>query len=375
MNKILLAIILVFAFGCQEQNWGSQYKDFAEYKAEPLSRNYALADLNNKWQEVFEISLFSQSFLLENIQERLEAIEVSTATPTAISEEQSVKEVLEIRSIEKELLTIHKRLEDLESGTLALQNICEDYALFKRFGLENQVKQQIMSITMPGRNVTYALGGTFGGDGQYQATDFNKIVDTITSLFGDSEYRKQQIDYESGNKLLDNKIISGKELFILSSGICKNYAQRYTPWLEKINATTLLARNTFKLKQETAFKRLIEIEAYLVPLINKRVLEREGLAQLFENYEHERDITTISNGITLISERLKSADRFINAVEVTFEFIKEKENLEDELETSLIQIDDQLKTETNTILKKRLTLLKTKITTTISALKSNVGSR
>lgn len=67
MNKILLAIILVFAFGCQEQNWGSQYKDFAEYKAEPLSRNYALADLNNKWQEVFEISLFSQSFLLENM--------------------------------------------------------------------------------------------------------------------------------------------------------------------------------------------------------------------------------------------------------------------------------------------------------------------
>lgn len=372
MKNTLIIFILVLVTGCQEQNWGSQYKDFAENKASSLSRNYAIADLNNKWQEVFEVALFSQSFLLENIQERLEATEISTATPTAISEAQSIKEILQVRAIEAELLTIQRRIEDLELGTIDLLNICEDNALFQRFGLENQIKQQIMSITMPGRNVTYALGGTFGGDGNYQATDFDKVFDTISSLFGDSEYQKQKKDFDQGSEILNAKIISGKELFILSSGVCKNHAQRYYSWLDKIISTTQTAKETFKIKQDLAFKRLIEIEAYLVPLINKRVLEREGLAQLFENYEHERDITAISNCITQISERLKEVDQFVDNTNFSFELVKAKEEFEDDLSTSLIQIDDQLKFETNSLLRKRLVLLRNKITSTMASLKAQM---
>lgn len=306
-KKILCAFFTVLLLvGCKDPRFGETFRDFAFNDAPKISRDYANATLDARWEKSFYV------YINLNISEIDFISSVLNDFENYIEEDLEQQSELELLSAfvnlkQQEELTVQlrQRLLALEKANKEIQNTCDSQKTFYELGLNHLVLRDAFSMT--GLNITSPVHYSINSDMDFYQNSLQVGIDFMVDLFTRRSVRRQKEYFDEGQRALERNLIKDEELFEMSSNYCSRYQEHYSDSLFEIKGALADLDTLLRSHYDNIQAQLRLVGSHLVPRRVERILTETGIDEVLNYYHYVRSYSELSRQITYVSQMIYEA--------------------------------------------------------------------
>jgi len=320
-----LALTLVSCEG----EWGQKFLNFANDHSGKLSRDYAEANLKQKWARTFQEGYGILLTRLVALQSRLQILKVSTENPALYEEEKLFEEAVNLEKIYKLVLDIESERAEIDQAIKAMSQYCTNRKLYDDLDLKNVINSSLLESTLPEDGNTYETANSW----------IEAAVRAAMGLFARSDYEKQQDLFNQGIGAIRKNTIQGEELYQLSVRLCLDERPIYDGANFELEALAAQISKEISESYRLIALRSKELGRHLVPTLIERLSKKYQLDSSYNyvalktyNYQFDKSLQDLEKHIDSLENALKRAPDKLEELLL-------QEKLRDSFATAIYQLD------------------------------------
>lgn len=307
-----LLVILFTSSGCKDPKFGQKFKDFVYNEAPSISRDYADAVLDHRWEKTYQDYLLVSLSEIEFIAALVEGLDDYTETDfEKMSEVELLNIFVSLRNQENITTQLLQRVDSLNHARNQISTACESEKFFYNLGINSLILKDAFS--MAGINAQSPVNYSVNSDMTFYENAIQVSVDFFINIFTKSEIEKQKKLFGEGLNALDKNIIKNEELFELSSRYCSKYKALYLESILEVNKRFLDIEKIVRSQYSFVQSQKRSVGPFLAESRIDRILIETGLDHVLHYSHYLKSFSEVSKVLTDASSMIFEAQRTMSS--------------------------------------------------------------